>query len=87
MDCLPSQSAHESLRFLVPILNGRVSVTVQIVVGGQHSNVFVVPVQPPVIENLNIFDVTVLVEPSCVLLLRWFLTIHCVSRVLIAVAC
>ena len=55
------QAPHESIRFLVPPLSGLTSIAVQLVVGGQPSNTFIIAVDPPVINNVNIYDVTALV--------------------------
>ena len=56
------QVPHQQIRFLVPPLVGLTTIRVQIIVGGQSSNTFIVPVDPPVIDTLTIFDVTVLVR-------------------------
>ncbi len=73
------QAPHESIRFLVPPLSGLTSIAVQLVVGGQPSNTFIIAVDPPVINNVNIYDVTALVcwvLGGCVMPLSWSVLIR-----------
>lgn len=43
-------------------LTGLTSVDVRVVVGGQSSNTLVVPVRPPRIDSLDVYDVELLVS-------------------------
>lgn len=56
------QVLHEVVTFVMDVIHGQSNVTVQVIIAGQASNVLTIPVRPPTLDTIEIYETGLLVS-------------------------